>query len=407
MLITALANTNCFKVVERVALEEIKEELELMGVKPQATLKTADFIITGAVTALELKASGLGGGGFIVPLPFGLGAKLGKSSAHIGLDMRIIRVKTGEVLAAKAVEGKSEKWAFGLAAGGLFGTTVGGAYFNAIKNTPLEEATRDLIVRAVALIIESVKPLAPTNVQIGEKQVYYNEKGEIIKEEIKGLDKNAKPSPQRVDSSNAPSGGLMREGITFEPYKNLLWRENFANCKLIPTTVKIVKGQGECVTFEGKKWFATTKGEVIFEKAISQFKPSKDWALEGEVYFSPTQGYEYDHKISLFIGKLGSPISLHLTKAVESWKWGGYPEGTPIPNEAGLPRDLSGQKIKIALKKEGEIIHIFVNGVRSLSVPVDVPALSGLSPKVVVRLEGVDLGKGLYTLISELKLTAK
>ncbi len=169
MLITALANTNCFKVVERIALEEIKEELELMGVRPQNTLKTADFIIVGAVTALEMKASGLGGGGLVVPLPFGLGAKFGKSKAHIALDMRIVKVRTGEILAAKTVEGKSERWNVGVAAGGLFRTTIGGAYFEAVKNTPLEEATRDFIARAVTLIVESVKAQAPSDVAIGER----------------------------------------------------------------------------------------------------------------------------------------------------------------------------------------------------------------------------------------------
>ncbi len=188
MLITALANTNCFRVVERIALEEIKEELELMGKTPKQTLKTADFIITGAVTALELKASGIGGGGFVVPLPFGLGAKVGKRSAHIGLDMRIVDVRSSEVLAAKAVAGKSESWRFGLAGGGLFGTTIGGAYFEAVKNTPLEEATRDLIVKAVSLIVDSVKSKVPSHT-VGEKAIYYNEKGEVIKEEIRGVDK--------------------------------------------------------------------------------------------------------------------------------------------------------------------------------------------------------------------------
>ncbi|MCS7278520.1 MAG: CsgG/HfaB family protein [Thermodesulfobacteriaceae bacterium] len=193
MLITALVNTNCFRVVERIVLEEIREELELMGIQPQTTLKAADFIITGAVTALELKASGIGGGGLVVPLPWGLGAKIGKSSAHIALDMRIVKVKTGEVLTAKTVEGKSERWAFGLVGGGLFGTTIGGAYFNAVKNTPLEEATRDLLARAVTLIVESLKTETPTKVEIGEKVTYFGEKGEVIKEEIRIPEKNKKP----------------------------------------------------------------------------------------------------------------------------------------------------------------------------------------------------------------------
>ena len=138
MLVTALANTGCFKVVERAALEEIKEELELMGVTPKQTLKAADFIITGAITALEMKGSGAGGGGgFVIPLPwkFGGGLKLGKSKAYIALDMRIVRVKDAEILVAKTVEGKSERWKFGIA-GGLFGTTVVGGCLRLLKIHP-------------------------------------------------------------------------------------------------------------------------------------------------------------------------------------------------------------------------------------------------------------------------------
>ncbi|PMP93544.1 MAG: hypothetical protein C0169_07595, partial [Thermodesulfobacterium geofontis] len=180
MLITALVNTGCFKVVERAALEEIKEELELMGVKPKQALKAADFIITGAVTALEMNAGGAGGGGLIIPLPwkFGGGLKLGKAKAHIALDMRIVRVRDAEILVAKTVEGKSERWKFGAAVGGLFGSTVGGGWFEAFKNTPLEEATRDLIASAVTLIVNELKVYAP-DVVITEKT--YGEGGEEVK----------------------------------------------------------------------------------------------------------------------------------------------------------------------------------------------------------------------------------
>jgi len=177
ILITALANTGCFKVVERAVLEEIKEELELMGVTPKQTFKAADFIITGAITALEMKGSGAGGGGFVIPLPwkFGGGLKLGKSKAYIALDMRIVRVKDAEILVVKTVEGKSERWKFGIAGGGLFGSTVGGGWFEAFKNTPLEKATRDLIARAVTLIIEELKAQSP-EVAVGEKRITYGKK---------------------------------------------------------------------------------------------------------------------------------------------------------------------------------------------------------------------------------------
>ncbi|MDQ7039306.1 MAG: CsgG/HfaB family protein, partial [Aquificota bacterium] len=94
MLVTALVQTGCFRVLERETLQEIKEELELLGAQPKQTLKGADFLITGAITALEMKASGVGGGGVVIPLPFlgGAGVKAQKQKAHIALDLRIVRV---------------------------------------------------------------------------------------------------------------------------------------------------------------------------------------------------------------------------------------------------------------------------------------------------------------------------
>lgn len=160
MLLTALAETGCFEVYEREALEEIKEELRMLGKDPESLLKGADYLITGSITALELMASGMGGGagGITIPLPFigGLGLKAGKSEAHIGLDMRIIRVKDAKILVSKSVEGKSGRWNFGVGGFGWFGGGGAGGWFESFKNTPLEEATRDVIAQAVLVITDSL-----------------------------------------------------------------------------------------------------------------------------------------------------------------------------------------------------------------------------------------------------------
>jgi len=39
MLVTALVKTGCFRVLERETLQEIKEELEMLGVQPRKALK--------------------------------------------------------------------------------------------------------------------------------------------------------------------------------------------------------------------------------------------------------------------------------------------------------------------------------------------------------------------------------
>lgn len=398
MLITALAQTGCFKVVERMALSEIKEELELMGVSPKQTLKAADFIITGAVTALELKASGIGGGGIVIPLPWigGVGIKAGKGSAHIGLDMRIVRVRDAEILVSKTVEGKSERWRFGLGAGGLFGTTIGGAWFEAVKNTPLEEATRNLIASAVTLIVNQLKTQAP-DVLVGEKRITYDEKGQVVKEEIVGLPETPKPEPKKEDVARVE--GIKRETISASHYKNILWVENFSTCRIVPTTVKILRGQGECVELRGKKWFSTTKGEVVFEKTVDGFVPSKNWALEYTIYAG--KGGSYSHVVA-DLGKGGSTLHLYLWT---DWFVDSKFSGQRVPNEAGLPENLGGQAVNVLIKKEGESAYLFINGIRSLTVPVDSLSLGSLPPKVVIKMKGEDIGQGKYILITDLKLT--
>ncbi len=397
MLLTALTQTGCFKVVERMAIEEIKEELELMGVSPKQTLKAADFIITGAVTALELKASGIGGGGVVIPLPFigGVGVKVGKDKAHIGLDMRIVRVRDAEILSAKTVEGKSERWKFGLGVAGLFGTTIGGAWFEAVKNTPLEEATRDLIAKAVTLIVNDLKRQSP-EVLVGERVITYDEKGNVVKEETV-LPPLPAESAEKKEFTQA--GELKRETLSATHYKNVLWEENFSTCRLSPTKVKIIRGQGKCVELGGKKWFATTKGELLFEKTIQNFIPSNNWALEYSVYFGKHGGYY--QRVQVFLGKEGSSLNLEINKETGGMKL----SGQGIPNEAGLPNDLGGQLTKVLLKKEGEFVHVFINGVRSLTLPVDPVSLGTLPPKVVIKMYGADIGKSEYSMITDIKLT--
>ena len=119
MLITALVNSNRFRVVERQALSAVMQEQELAasGAAAPSTsaqrgqIKTADIIITAAVTEFEPQASGgaagIGGGGGVGSGLLGglLGASLNK--AHMALDIRIIDTSTSEVLAATRVQGQA------------------------------------------------------------------------------------------------------------------------------------------------------------------------------------------------------------------------------------------------------------------------------------------------------------
>lgn len=169
MLITALLNSNRFSVFERGELNAIMQEQELAvsGAGDPATgpergkIKTADLIISAAVTEFEPQASGgragVGGGGGVGSGVLGalLGASLNR--AHLALDLRIIDASTSEILASTRVQGQASDVA-GAVMGGFFGGWGLGAGLSAYANTPMEKAIRICIIEAVRAISNSVPP---------------------------------------------------------------------------------------------------------------------------------------------------------------------------------------------------------------------------------------------------------
>lgn len=380
MIVTALVKTGCFKVLERETLEEIKEELELLGVKPSKALKGADFLLTGAVTALEMNASGMGGGGVVIPLPFlgGVGIKAGKSKAHIAVDMRLIRVRDAEVLLAETVEGKSERWKFGVGGGGLFGSVIAGGWFDAFKNTPMEEAARDLIYHSVKLIITQVKNAPPIQSSVVEEQ---NEREE--------------PQVKRPSKRLASSGGVVRRASTTFKHGKVIWKEDFSNCEIVPKGFKILRGTVECVEFKGKKWVATIKGTAVIEKYIPRFKPNKDWALELNVYVKGGKG-GYRDAITVFLGRENSSFALYYSM-----------EGDLKFGDKQLPlvKNANGSVHTIGIMKKGNSVSIFVDGERYATVPIDKISLSRIKGKLVFKLFADDIELGDYAFISDIKLS--
>ena len=169
MLITALVNSNRFRVVERQVLNAVMQEQELAasGAAAQGSgaqrgqIKTADIIITAAVTEFEPQASGgaggIGGGGGLGSGILGglLGASLNK--AHMALDIRIIDTSTSEVLVATRVQGQASDIAGGFMAGFFGGWALGGG-LSAYANTPMEKAIRICIIEGVRYISQAVPP---------------------------------------------------------------------------------------------------------------------------------------------------------------------------------------------------------------------------------------------------------
>lgn len=168
MLVTALINSNRFSVLERQALAAVMQEQELSasgaaqagaGGPQRGKIKTAELIITAAVTEFEPQASGgrggIGGGGGVGSGILGglLGAAINK--AHMALDIRIIDASTSEVLAATRVQGQAADVS-GSIMGGFFGNWALGAGLSGYANTPMEKAIRVCIIEAVRYISQTI-----------------------------------------------------------------------------------------------------------------------------------------------------------------------------------------------------------------------------------------------------------
>jgi len=168
MLVTALVNSNRFSVLERQQLGALMQEQELgaSGVAQQGAggaqrgkIKTADLIVTAAVTEFEPAASGgsagIGGGGGVASGVLGglLGAAMNKS--HMAMDIRIVDASTSEVLASTRVQGQASDVAGGFMAGFMGSWALGGG-LGAYANTPMEKAVRICIIEAVRYIAQVI-----------------------------------------------------------------------------------------------------------------------------------------------------------------------------------------------------------------------------------------------------------
>ena len=122
-------------------------------------IKTADIIVTAAVTEFEPQATGgsagIGGGGGVGSGFLGGLISGSLNKAHMALDIRIVDTSTSEVLAATRVQGQASDVAGGIGMG-FFGSWALGGGLSGYANTPMEKAIRICIIEAVRYISQSV-----------------------------------------------------------------------------------------------------------------------------------------------------------------------------------------------------------------------------------------------------------
>lgn len=148
MLATALFQTNRYVVLEREKIHAVEAERKRRGSKIK--IEDADIMVTAAVTGFDPGTAGgksnLGGqlGSF-------LGGITGSfQQAHVAIDLRVIDVDTGRVIAATSVEGKAS--GFGGSLSGIGGPLSGG--LGGFANAPMETAIRKVILSAVNEVVK-------------------------------------------------------------------------------------------------------------------------------------------------------------------------------------------------------------------------------------------------------------
>lgn len=149
MLGTALFQTNRYIVLERDKLQAVEAERRRRG--STTKIEDADIMVTAAVTGFDPGTAGAKGN-----LGGALGGVLGGAiasfqQAHVAIDLRVIDVDTGRVIAATSVAGKAS--GFGGGVGGVGGQLSGG--LSGFAKGPMETAIRKVIQAAVDEVVRN------------------------------------------------------------------------------------------------------------------------------------------------------------------------------------------------------------------------------------------------------------
>jgi curli biogenesis system outer membrane secretion channel CsgG len=155
MLESALFESLRFNVLDRFDPKGLQAERKLSysrmarrdARKLGAQMEVAELMIYGTVTEFEAEASGAGIDAAAPGIP--VSAEASGKNAHMAIDVRVVDVARGRLIAAKRIPGSAASYK--ASAGTVFGTGEGPVpvSLGAFSNTPMELAIRDCIYRSV------------------------------------------------------------------------------------------------------------------------------------------------------------------------------------------------------------------------------------------------------------------
>lgn len=158
-LVTALIQSGRVVVVERAILSKVLIEQELgqnrmaspFTQTPSGQLLGVDYLIVGEVTEFEDQQMG---GGAALSVMKGFGPKVSGQAvaAHVGIDLRVVDTRTGEILCSHRAQGRAWEKAISTKIDYKF-IEFGGDVFH---KTPLGIATRRAINDALQFVLEVV-----------------------------------------------------------------------------------------------------------------------------------------------------------------------------------------------------------------------------------------------------------
>lgn len=154
MLKTALFQSNRYVLLEREKMAAVESERARRAARtgaaqPRVQLEDADIVVTAAITGFDVETTG---GDIGRQLGGALGSFLGSVTgsmrqARVAMDIRLIDVDTGRVIAATSVEGKASSFG-GSSTGGSLGSSLSG-----FAKGPMETAIRDMIRESVRFVV--------------------------------------------------------------------------------------------------------------------------------------------------------------------------------------------------------------------------------------------------------------